>query len=203
MRMRDINPTDLATKTGVPQPTIFRILTGESNDPRTTTLRPIAAYFGVTVEQLREGDLSAETNLSDPGLCSPTPRNIDAHRLQVGGVSALDGQVLLHDDLVSLEFIDYPLTHASTYAIQVRGNALRPRARPGEFLIVDPVKKISPGDDVILQLINGTRLIRTLLYLREDEITVATLTSNTTPESLPLSDVLDTQRIIGIINLND
>jgi transcriptional regulator with XRE-family HTH domain len=54
-----ISPYALSSVTGVPQPTIFRILTGESDDPRTKTLQPLAAYFGVTVADLRDRDLEA------------------------------------------------------------------------------------------------------------------------------------------------
>jgi len=56
---RNTNPYELQRATGVPQPTIHRILTGESNDPRTKTLQPLADYFGVPVADLRERDLSA------------------------------------------------------------------------------------------------------------------------------------------------
>lgn len=54
-----ISPYALAAATGVPQPTIFRILTGESDDPRTKTLQPLAAYFGLTVADLRDRDFQA------------------------------------------------------------------------------------------------------------------------------------------------
>lgn len=54
-----ITPYALASETGVPQPTIFRILTGESDDPRTKTLQPLASYFGVTVADLRDKDLAS------------------------------------------------------------------------------------------------------------------------------------------------
>lgn len=54
-----ITPYALASETGVPQPTIFRILTGESNDPRTKTLQPLAMHFGITVADLRDRDLSS------------------------------------------------------------------------------------------------------------------------------------------------
>ncbi|WP_070281930.1 helix-turn-helix transcriptional regulator [Janthinobacterium sp. MP5059B] len=53
-----ISPYALASETGVPQPTIFRILTGESDDPRTKTLQPLAKYFGVSVADLRDRDLA-------------------------------------------------------------------------------------------------------------------------------------------------
>jgi phage repressor protein C with HTH and peptisase S24 domain len=48
-----ISENHLSRETGVPQPTIHRIVAGASADPRDGTLRPLAEYFGVTVEQLR------------------------------------------------------------------------------------------------------------------------------------------------------
>ena len=52
------NPHSLAASTGVKQPTIFRILEGESKTPRDSTVKPLADFFGVTIEQLRYGDCS-------------------------------------------------------------------------------------------------------------------------------------------------
>ena len=51
-----LTDNELAERTGIPQPTISRIRNGDSRDPRDSTLRPLAEYFGLTVSQLR-GDL--------------------------------------------------------------------------------------------------------------------------------------------------
>ena len=45
MRQRRMNPHSLAAATGVKQPTIYRILEGESLTPRDATLQPLASYF--------------------------------------------------------------------------------------------------------------------------------------------------------------
>lgn len=71
---RQLNPTQLSRETGVPQPTIKRILDGTSEDPRTSTLAPLADYFGCTVSFLRTGDIE----------------NHDAHADAV--VNAIDGE---------------------------------------------------------------------------------------------------------------
>lgn len=63
MNARQVNAYDLQNAVGVNQPTIHRILTGESQDPRTSTLKPLADYFGVTVNELRESNLSGDENL--------------------------------------------------------------------------------------------------------------------------------------------
>lgn len=52
MKERGLNPHSLSLKSGVPQPTIRRILEGESKEPRRDTLGKLAKFFKVTVEQL-------------------------------------------------------------------------------------------------------------------------------------------------------
>jgi len=53
MAIEALSENQLSRNTGVPQPTIHRILSGRVGDPRDGTLRPLAEYFGVTVEQMR------------------------------------------------------------------------------------------------------------------------------------------------------
>ncbi len=51
---------ELQKATGIPQPVINRILSGETTDPRDQTLRPLAGHFGLSVADLRDRDLPAE-----------------------------------------------------------------------------------------------------------------------------------------------
>ncbi len=53
MAREQLSDNDLAARTGVPQPTISRIKSGESRDPRDSTLRPLAEYFRISISQLR------------------------------------------------------------------------------------------------------------------------------------------------------
>lgn len=81
MDRADITENELARQTGVPQPTINRILSGESRDPRTGTLEKLAEFFNVTVTQLRgEAPLieGADKQAPDPleGVLSPKQRNL-------------------------------------------------------------------------------------------------------------------------------
>lgn len=59
MDKQGLNATKLAQETGVPQPTIHRILKGVSKDPRTDTVKPLADYFGVSIDALRSPYLGA------------------------------------------------------------------------------------------------------------------------------------------------
>lgn len=66
MDHRKVSEYRLAAETGVPQATINRILKGVSVDPKTDTVRPLAAFFGITVEDLR--GTSPEIQIREEGL---------------------------------------------------------------------------------------------------------------------------------------
>lgn len=48
----EIKSAELARKTGIAQPVISRLMTGVTNNPQVLTIKPIAEFFGVTLEQL-------------------------------------------------------------------------------------------------------------------------------------------------------
>lgn len=60
------NPNSLSEKTGVPQPTIWRILNGTSQDPRDSTVTRLARFFRVTNDQLRGRGQDAHESASAP-----------------------------------------------------------------------------------------------------------------------------------------
>lgn len=61
---------ELDRATGVPQPTINRILRGKSKRPEFRTLEPLARYFGITVDRLVNGPLRV-TNAQAPAVEEP------------------------------------------------------------------------------------------------------------------------------------
>lgn len=65
MEAKRLNPSDLARLAKVPQPTIFRILSGETKDPRTGTVKRIERALGmasppITDEHTEQYDVVAE-----------------------------------------------------------------------------------------------------------------------------------------------
>lgn len=69
MDEHDISENALARATGVPQPTIHRILNKDSREPRRETLRPLARYFRIDVD-----DFFLETKAA---LAKPRPPVVD------------------------------------------------------------------------------------------------------------------------------
>lgn len=52
MSEKRIKSAELARKTGVGQPVVYRLMTGTTENPQVLTLKPIADFFGVSLDQL-------------------------------------------------------------------------------------------------------------------------------------------------------
>lgn len=52
MSEMNISSAELARKTGVAQPVVYRLMTGVTENPQILTIKPIANFFGVSIEQL-------------------------------------------------------------------------------------------------------------------------------------------------------
>lgn len=68
MKAHGLSENALARHVEVPQPTVHRVLAGGVADPRDKTLRPLATWFGVSVEQLRTDLPEMEIPSKDGGL---------------------------------------------------------------------------------------------------------------------------------------
>lgn len=54
------NPNSLAAKAKVPQPTLYRFLSGTAKEPRLSTFEPVAKHYGVPVEAFFSEKVRAE-----------------------------------------------------------------------------------------------------------------------------------------------
>lgn len=150
-----LNPTELQNRTGVPQPTIHRILAGNSEDPRTRTLKPIANHFGVTVEHLRTGDIERddiegkrpETSscviaLHPDDIQPPDTVQVPEYRVSF---SAGNGHRAAYDVIEESEPATYRLSWFHKEGIKpknarrfrVVGDSMEPVLCPGDSVLVD------------------------------------------------------------------
>lgn len=74
MDMHQLSANALAQASGASQPTISRILSGESSDPRVQSLQPIAEYFKMDLEDLRGKLIEGADTIQLVGSLSTTNR---------------------------------------------------------------------------------------------------------------------------------
>lgn len=63
------------------------------------------------------------------------------------------------------------------YALRVRGDAMRPAIRDGQYVIVEPASPCEPGEYVVIALDDGTRMIKEFMYERAGSVTVLSVNS--------------------------
>ena len=52
MQAQKLSSSELARRTGVAQPIIYRLMNGNTCNPQILTVKPIADYFAITIDQL-------------------------------------------------------------------------------------------------------------------------------------------------------
>ncbi len=170
----EANPTLLSDRIGVSQPTLHRLLRGKNPRPSAETLRRVADYFGVTVNDLLEKDLTTGQTIIpatparvDPGIRGLVPCLTPA---QAADWREISGRFRTGD---AKAWLPCPVNHGpSTFCLVVDGESMhnprgRPSYEPGDIIFVDPDATVTSGDRVIARLDNqvGTTFKQ---YLAED-----------------------------------
>lgn len=141
------SPYSLSLKVGVTQPTIHRIITGETPEPKDGTVTKLSRFFGVTNDQMR-GRVSLErSNISDgPDIRGQVPL--------ISWVKA--GNWCNSPDLFNPGEADefYPTTAKvgkNAYALLVDGDSMEPKFPHGCIIIVDPAKHAENGSFIVVR----------------------------------------------------
>lgn len=96
-------------------------------------------------------------------------------------------------------FIPWPSRDPNAYALRVKGDSMQPRIRPGEYLIVEPNRGVAPGDDVVVQLKNGRKMVKQLLLMRAGELTLGSINQAHHQVTIALEDLEGAPQFIAAI----
>ncbi|HZW61298.1 MAG TPA: LexA family transcriptional regulator [Candidatus Babeliales bacterium] len=127
---QNLRVAELARRVQLPQPTVQRIVAGVCANPQTSSLKPIADYFSITVDQLKGLD--------------PIPRLDKIQKLPlISWQEAVHWNTKLTASTDEHVIADLPLSkHA--YALRIHDGAMEPVFPCDSILIVDP--DVKPKD---------------------------------------------------------
>ena len=152
LKSRNLSTSKMAQILGIPMMTIRRLLSGETTDPRISTLKLIADYFGVSVNSLVE-DLHLMTESSGqskpflvPVLDWQTAENCSASRNLNNWAEWQP--VALHEK---------NLINQNTFALKSRPS-MYPRFPQGTVFIISPDVLPTDGDIVLVKMIKNNEL---------------------------------------------
>lgn len=217
LRARGENPHSLSLKCGVPQPTIARIASGDSKEPKRSNLIKIARALGVKPDifyddvVIKSGQyLSILTGVQRlAGSPELTHSNADEApalgrmlRVPVVGTAQLGDNGFW----VEIEapvgfgdgFVEFAAKDKDAYALRCRGDSMKPRIKDGEFVIIEPSHAPAPGDEVLVRAKDGRVMVKELLYVRNDTVHLLSVNETHGRISIPVADIDIMQFVSGI-----
>lgn len=182
---RDWTQEELARRSGVAQATISALETRDSR--RSEYAAPLAEALGVSVEELAGS--TAIRNLlsareSTPASYHPADTADRARVPVVGTVQAGDDgywEELQYPVGHGDGFIRYPSRDPNAYALRVKGDSMRPRIKPGEFILVEPNTALIPGEEVLITTTDGRSMVKLLGPRRDGMIELQSINEDHRP----------------------
>lgn len=152
MELSKINASELARRTGVAQPIIHRLSTGQNLNPKLATVKPISEYFMVTVSQL----IGEESLPSDKSFYRVNSEHRGWNR-----VPLISWQDAIHWPNTQKKYEEteetvYVSTDANisklAYGLKVKGSSMEPIFPEGTTVIVEPGRQPKDRDFVVVHL---------------------------------------------------
>ncbi|PIQ43985.1 MAG: hypothetical protein COW05_01810 [Gammaproteobacteria bacterium CG12_big_fil_rev_8_21_14_0_65_46_12] len=154
-----VNDADISKATGISTPTISRIKTGGSDDPRLSTLKPLAEFFQVTIGQL--------TGLEALPAQYSNKNVIDQHKVSISVPLINWEQAAKFEEIVkTLTPRIWPEWLAANAALSNMAYALKINQRnlvtpfsEGSIIVVDPLRDPIDQDYILIKAKNSDTCI--------------------------------------------
>jgi phage repressor protein C with HTH and peptisase S24 domain len=184
------------------------------NSSKSNFATGIASYFKVPLDLLINGSESAidqyltqakkerqsaeypttpTEELREPKTVQYLPAIPVTHTLNAGNGEFCSMQLLSEGGQIL-----WPLVTKDAYALKVQGDHLAPRARHGEYLLIDPIAEYSAGDEVAAQLAHPDAVyVGVYLYQRDGLFYFEDINLSGKKTSISETDILNIHLIAG------
>lgn len=146
LKEHHLSESELARRTGIGQPVIHRMASGETDNPKVATLIPIARYFALTINQLMGVDPLPKDRI--PGTYNPIVQTWAKVPLFTWEQLTEWPNITrrgTHDIRISTDAD----VSEQAFAIYVKDSTMLPRFPEGTLLIIDPALEAQDKDFVI------------------------------------------------------
>lgn len=86
-------------------------------------------------------------------------------------------------------FVRYPSHDANAYALRVKGDSMRPRIKPGEFVLIEPNTEPKPGEEVLVRTKDGRVMVKVLDFRRDGVLQLSSINEAHRPITIEEAEV--------------
>ncbi|TLX65093.1 Cro/Cl family transcriptional regulator [Stutzerimonas nosocomialis] len=188
----DWSENELARRSGVSQPTIHRIISGESRDPRQRNVEKLAKALGVSAHWLRHGDTGAR----EPAGAYEVPNAVPGpeirspfREIKIVGTAQMGSEGYWYALDESDGHVDVPSRDPGAYALRLKGDSMAPAIRSGWIAVCEPNERLVPGEYVMIRLLDGQCMVKELLYANDVEISVMSVNDAYGRRTIPVEEI--------------
>lgn len=164
-----LSESELSRKAGVPQPTINRLLSGVTPDPRVSTVRDLARFFGVRIEQLLGDEPLPDYVQTKKPTVTEKPKSVPLLAWEHVAIwrSFIEKKRLLLEEELTYVYTKANVS-ADAYAVLIKDRLLYKYFPHNSILIIDPQLAIRNGEYVIIHLHEEeSTIVETVINLEE------------------------------------
>ena len=147
---RGMKPVDLARGVNMPPPTIHRLVTGKSTRPYESSLKPIADFFSISVDELT-GEASPLDD-SNEKITNNSLKTI--HYLPIIPWEKLQDVQIDKNMIENIPFAG--IISKESFASKLNDSSMEPLFPRGSMLLFDPNKPFKDRSFVLVQLQEAT-----------------------------------------------
>lgn len=96
-------------------------------------------------------------------------------------------------------FVNYPTRDKNAYALRVKGDSMRPRIKPGEFVVIEPNHPVAPGDEVLVTTTDGRSMVKVLQSRRNGMVELLSINEDHRPITLDESQIEKIHAVSAIL----
>lgn len=178
----NLNTLELSRRCGIGQPVIYRLVSGETANPRLETLAAIAAYFDLTISQLIGEEPTAKHPKAQDKLAKQLPE-YSLKKFLVNGKTKAEGIITTSD------------TDTACYALKVDTRDLEPVFPEGSSLIINPVLKADSGRYALIKLASQTISEIKKIYFDGDMVCLEPLNAKFATKNILHKNI----KVLGVI----
>lgn len=141
MDRKSVTATELSRQIHIPRPTINKILYGITEDPRASTLKAIANYFNLTIDELFSATLTQtkKTKIASQAIPIISWENCIEHTKKIESINTTNWHDWVACDAITV----------GAYALKSR-TSMEEQFPKGTTLIIDPSISPQDGDYIIV-----------------------------------------------------
>lgn len=156
MERKKISSSELARCTGIAQPVIYRIASGETDNPKINTLIPIANYFKISLDELINGSASGGNGQAISDFNSAAQQQ----KIPLFTLDVLSNKTAHH---ASEWFSAHTRTSASSFCVKISDDSFLPNFPVRTIMIFEPDIEPRNGDIILVSHKNEPLSIKKLL----------------------------------------